>query len=114
MKKLKNTETTVQVHSSLTKNTTEGGNRANWSSHAILRRQQRGIKQNEANLVFEHGDREVPAGSNCYHLAISKYRLKTLLKNKSFCPKLIEKCKRLVLLTDGQTIITTFRTSRLQ
>ena len=86
---------------------------ANWTKHATLRGQQRGIKKSEADIVFTHGDREIPAGSNCYHLAISKYKLKTLLKDGSVCTKLAEKCKRLIVLTDGKDIITTFRTSRL-
>ena len=94
--------------------TTKGSTYASWTSHAILRRQQRGIKQSEVDVVFNHGDREMPAGSNCYHLAISKYRLKSLLKEGLVCPKLAEKCKKLVVLTNGQSIITTFRTSRLQ
>ena len=94
--------------------TTNGSTQASWTSHAIQRRQQRGIKQSEADIVFNYGDREMPAGSNCYHLGFSKYGLKSLLKDKSVCPKVAEKCKNLIVLTDGQSIITTFRTSRLQ
>jgi hypothetical protein len=93
---------------------TNGSTHANWTAHAMMRRQQRGIKQSEVDVVFKHGDREVPAGSNCYHLAISKYRLKSLLEDGLVCSKLAEKCKKLIVLTDGQSIITTFRTSRLQ
>ncbi len=89
----------------------ESLNHANWTAHAMLRKQQRGIKQSEVRVVFDHGDREVPAGSNCYHLAISKYKLKAMQKEGCVCPKLAEKCKRLVILTDGQSIITTFRIS---
>ena len=92
----------------------DGSTPASWTSHAILRRQQRGIKQSEADLVFNYGDREMPAGSNCYHLGFSKYGFKALLKDKSICPKVAEKCKNLIVLTDGQSIITTFRTARLQ
>ena len=94
--------------------TTNGSTNARWTSHAILRRQQRGIKQSEADIVFNYGDREIPAGSNCYHLGFSKYGFKSLLKHKSICPKVAEKCKNLIVLTDGQSIITTFRTSHLQ
>ena len=93
---------------------TNGSTQASWTSHAILRRQQRGIKQSEADIVFNYGDREMPAGSNCYHLGFSKYGFKSLLKDKSICPKVAEKCKNLIVLTDGQSIITTFRTARLQ
>ena len=93
---------------------TNGSTQANWTSHAALRRQQRGIKQIEADIVFKYGDREMPAGSNCYHLGFSKYGLKSLLKDRSVCPKVAEKCKNLIVLTDGQSIITTFRTSHLQ
>ena len=85
-----------------------------WTWHAMHRRQQRGIKKNEANIVFEHGDREIPAGSNCYHLSISKSRLRALTKDGHLHPTQAEKCQRLVILTDGQSIITTFRQSRTQ
>ena len=82
-----------------------------WTSHAMLRKQQRGIKSNEVDIVFFNGDREMPAGSNCYHLTISKNRLKLLVSEETICPKIAEKCKNLVVLTDGQNIITTFRKS---
>ena len=84
-----------------------------WTSHAILRGQQRGIKQGEVNVVFNHGDVENFAGSNCYHLKISRSTLLSLLKEGCICPKLAEKCKKLVVLTDGHCVITTYRTSHL-
>ena len=84
-----------------------------WTSHAMLRKQQRGIKSNEVDIVFFNGDREMPAGSNCYHLTISKNRLKLLVTEETICPKIAEKCKNLVVLTNGQSIITTFRKSWL-
>ena len=82
-----------------------------WTLHAMLRKQQRGIKSNEVDIVFFNGDREMPAGSNCYHLTISKNRLKLLVTEETICPKIAEKCKNLVVLTNGQSIITTFRKS---
>ncbi len=85
-----------------------------WTLHAMHRRQQRGIKKNEVNIVFEHGDREVPAGSSCYHLSISKNRLKSLTRDGYIHPTQAERCKRLVVLTDGHSVITTFRQSQVQ
>ena len=87
---------------------------ARWTQHAILRGQQRGIKKTETQIIFDHGDRELPAGSNCYHLAVSNRKLNSLLKSGTLSPKLAEKCKKLVVLTDGKSIITTFRSSRMQ
>ena len=83
-----------------------------WTWHAMHRRQQRGIKKNIANIVFEYGDREFAARDSLYHLSISKNKLRSLTKCGHVDPKQAEKCKRLVILTDGQRIITTFRQSR--
>ena len=79
------------------------------SNHARLRKQQRGISEEAINIVFLHGDREIDAGSNCYKLCLSKRRLSDLVYNKTVTPKQAEKCQKLVLLTDGDIVITTYR-----
>ena len=85
-----------------------------WTWHAMHRRQQRGIKKNIANFIFEFGDREAPARESLYHISISKNKLNELTKDGYIHPSQAEKRKRLVVLTDGQRIITTFRQSRIQ
>ena len=92
---------------------TEGSKEAYWTAHAIQRCQQRGIKRNPINIVFQHGDRELDTWGNCYSLSISKCRLNSLIKEGLVKASLAEKCKRLTVITDGQKIITTYRTPRI-
>ena len=80
-----------------------------FSNHAKIRKQQRGIRKVEADLVFNFGDLEFEAGGNCYKLCISKRKLEELVANKNVVPKLAEKCEHLVILTDGSSIITVYR-----
>ena len=83
---------------------------AYWTAHAIQRCQQRGIRKPQVNIVFHHGDRELDTWGSCYSLSISDCRLKSLIKEGVVKASLAEKCKRPTVLTDGQHIITTYRT----
>jgi hypothetical protein len=49
-------------------------------SHALVRGQQRGIKQSNRDIVFSYGDREENAGGGLYRLSISSRQMKLLLE----------------------------------
>mgnify|MGYP000029089165 CR=1 FL=1 len=81
-------------------------------SHALLRGQQRGIKQADRDLVFDFGDREENAGGGLFRLSISSKQMKLLLERKIISPSQAERCSRLTLVTDGWQVVTNYRTSR--
>ncbi len=81
-------------------------------AHALLRGQQRGIKQSAREIVFSYGDREEEAGGGLYRLSISKRQMKLLLDRKVIAPRQAERCSRLTLVTDGWHIVTNYRASR--
>ncbi len=81
-------------------------------THALLRGQQRGIKQSDREIVFSYGDREENAGGGLYRLSISSRQMRLLLDRKIIAPSQAERCSRLTLLTDGWKIVTNYRTSR--
>ena len=84
-----------------------------WTKHAAKRSQQRGIKAPEVKFVFDFGDREIKAMDSCYKLCISKGRLVELVKEKFIKPNLAEKCKNLVVITDGAAIITVYKSANV-
>ena len=84
-----------------------------WTKHAAKRSQQRGIKAPEVKFVFNYGDREIKAMDRCYKLCISKGRLVELVQEKIIRPNLAEKCKNLVVVTDGSAIITVYRSANV-
>jgi hypothetical protein len=81
-------------------------------SHAMLRGQQRGIKQSDRELVFNYGDREANAGGGLFRLSISSGQMKFLLDRKIITPSQAERCSRLTLVTDGWKVVTNYRASR--
>jgi hypothetical protein len=83
--------------------------RAHFTKHATVRAQQRGIRGAEVNLVFRFADLEVPVGSKCYRWSISSRELADLKAQGFMTPAEAEKCQRLAIITDGQSIITTYR-----
>lgn len=83
--------------------------RAHFTKHATLRAQQRGIRGVEVNLVFEFADIETPVGSGCLRISISTREITALISQGILTPAEAEKCQRLVIITDGQTILTTYR-----
>jgi hypothetical protein len=82
------------------------------SAHALLRAQQRGIKQPDLDMVFNYGDREKRARGGCYRLSISNRQMRRLLDRKIITPSQAERCSRLTLVTDGFHIATNYRASR--
>lgn len=82
------------------------------SAHALLRGQQRGIKQSDREIVFNYGDREEPAGGGLYRLSISTWQMRSLMDRKIIAPNQAERCGRLTLVTDGWQVITNYRVSR--
>jgi hypothetical protein len=88
------------------------GTEAYISAHAVSRGQQRGIRQSDRDLVFQYGDREVPARRGCYRLSISEKMMRQLLRDGSISPSCAERCKHLTLITDGCTVITNYRAVR--
>lgn len=87
-------------------------NRAFICAHALLRGQQRGIKDSDREIVFSYGDREEEAGGGLYRLSISSRQMKLLLDRKVIAPSQAERCSRLTLVTDGWQVITNYRASR--
>lgn len=81
-------------------------------AHALLRGQQRGIKQSDREIVFHYGDREENAGGGLYRLSISSRQMKVLLDRKIIAPSQAERCSRLTLVTDGWKIVTNYRAPR--
>jgi hypothetical protein len=81
-------------------------------SHALVRAQQRGIKQSNRDIVFNYGDREENAGGGLYRLSISSRQMKLLLERHIIAPSQAERCARLTLVTDGWHIVTNYRASR--
>ena len=94
-------------------NTQDISVRAYICAHALLRGQQRGIRQPDIEVVFNHGDREEPARSGCYRLSISSRQMMWLLERGIIAPAQAERCKRLTIVTDGCRVITNYRSSRL-
>lgn len=93
-------------------NNTAEATKAYICAHALLRGQQRGIKQSDREMVFNYGDREENAGGGLYRLSISSRQMKFLLNRKIIAPSQAERCSRLTLVTDGWQIITNYRASR--
>jgi hypothetical protein len=83
--------------------------KAHFSIHATMRAQQRGIRGSEINLVFEFADIEIPVGSSCLRLSISKRELTNLINEVILTPAEAEKCQQLFIITDGHSVITTYR-----
>lgn len=81
-------------------------------AHALLRGQQRGIKQSDREIVFSYGDREEDAGGGLYRLSISTRQMKLLIDRKIIAPSQAERCSRLTLVTDGWHVVTNYRASR--
>lgn len=79
------------------------------TAHAQLRAQQRGIRAYERELVFHFGDREEPAGGGCYRLSFSRRAICRLQAEGRMTSQQAERCKRLVIVTDGCDIITNYR-----
>ena len=77
--------------------------------HAMARGQQRGIRQSDRDMVFRHGDREHPVGGGCYRLSISSKRLRLLVQQGVISPQLGDRCARLVIITDGSTVVTNYK-----
>lgn len=93
-------------------NNTAKATKAYICAHALLRGQQRGIKQSDREMVFNYGDREENAGGGLYCLSISSGQMKSLLNHKIIAPSQAERCSRLTLVTDGWQIVTNYRASR--
>jgi len=83
--------------------------RPRFTSHATLRAQQRGIRGAEVNLVFKFADIEIPVGSNCFRLTVSNQELAGLKAQGLLTPAEADKCRRLVIISDGHSVITTYR-----
>lgn len=81
-------------------------------AHALLRGQQRGIKQSDREVVFNYGDREENAGGGLFRLSISSRQMQFLLNRKIVTPSQAERCSRLILVTDGWQVVTNYRASR--
>lgn len=83
--------------------------KAQVTKHASVRGQQRGIRQEDREVVFQFGDREENVGGGCYRLSISSARLKLLISQGRVPPQLGDRCARLVLVTDGSRLVTNYK-----
>ncbi len=77
--------------------------------HAVKRCQQRGIRSDATRTVWDFGDREVPVPGGCFRLSISSSELNFLVQRGIVSAKLADQCARLALITDGSTIITSYK-----
>jgi len=77
--------------------------------HAQRRSQQRGIRNHHRDLLFAYGDRESPAGGGLYRLMFSPNRLRRLVETGVISRQESEKCGRLILITDGVSVVTNYR-----
>lgn len=79
------------------------------TSHAKVRRQQRGISERTMELVWKHADVEKYAGGGRYRRSISDRELDRLVFEGELTPRIAERCKRVELIEQGNLIITNYR-----
>lgn len=84
-----------------------GGINLSFSTHALHRMQQRGIKSDIVEFVFFNADKWLHQGAGCESARISK-RLATKLRQTGVSANLIERAKNVVLLIshDEPMVIT--------
>jgi hypothetical protein len=80
-----------------------------FSMHAEKRTQQRAIRRQFVDLVWDHGDREEPAGGGCFVLSISTRRMRLLISKGAVNVQDAARCQSLKLVTDGSLLITAYR-----
>lgn len=79
---------------------------AQFSSHARQRTQQRGVRLTDIVLVLAERDREIPVGSGCTALTISRRRRKELVA-EGYPPCVIDRAARLAVVQSGDGDIVT-------
>lgn len=84
----------------------------NLTAHAGRRGQQRGIRQEQCDAVFDYGDQEQPVGGGCYRLMISERRMSELRRAGLMSGQLADRCRRLALITDGANVVTSYKLNR--
>lgn len=78
------------------------------TKHATTRMQQRGVKDTIMDLLFEHADCWEDAGGGCERVYLSKRQGQRLVKAKIITADILFRLKRLCLIINDNTIITTF------
>jgi hypothetical protein len=75
------------------------------SGHAIRRTQQRGIRMRELRLVLAERDREIPVGSGCIALTISRARRMELIL-EGYPPSVVDRANGLTVVesADGEVV----------
>lgn len=76
------------------------------SQHARRRARQRGIAGRAIALVLDYGDRELPGGSRCTRLTLSRQAAERLLQH-GLPPELVESAARLALVVGSSGRIVT-------
>lgn len=78
-------------------------------AHARQRTQQRGIREGELSLVLIERDREIPVGSGCLALAISRDRRKELV-SEGYPPCIVDRAIGLIVVVTAEgKVVTVFR-----
>ena len=76
------------------------------SRHASMRARQRGIPNASIRFLLLHADREVPAGSRCTALTVSR-RLSDLLISQGESAELVNRARRIALVVGSAGRIVT-------
>lgn len=80
------------------------------TAHALRRANQRGIKSEIVDLIYNHYDRELYAGNGCYSVGLSAGSVSSL-RERGYSQQLLERARKVVLILseDGGGIITLLR-----
>ena len=79
------------------------------TKHSEVRSNQRGIKSEVLDAVWQYADGERPRGGGCFELFISRKELSLLVRKGRMTAQLAGKCSRTKLLTNGETLITVYK-----
>ncbi len=86
--------------------------RPDLSRHALRRMQQRGIRRELIDLIWQNHDVEAQVGDGCQSLTVSR-RMRGKLREGDIAPELLDKGGKIVLVvgSDGR-VITVLRNGR--
>ena len=79
---------------------------AKFRVHALQRIQQRGVRMEELSLVLSERDLEVPVGSGCTALTISRGRRRELI-SEGYPPSVVDRTVGLIVVESAEGEIVT-------
>ena len=87
----------------------------NFTEHADIRAQQRGVKRSVLNFILLEADMDLPAGRGCRSLFVSRKRLRALINENKVQPKFADRVAGVVLIEHENELVTLFhKTQRMR